>query len=84
MDARERVFAEMAKFHEALPELLREHQGKWIVFKDGAVQSLHDDEDSAYWAGLKAFGAQGGQVIVLVEEEGAPVPLTASLMFAIA
>jgi len=65
----EEIGAEMERFRKALPDLLRTCPGKWVVFKAGRVVSTHDDEEAAYAAGIEAFGRDGGQIVVCVEEE---------------
>jgi hypothetical protein len=62
------VREEMDRFIEALPQLLREIPGKWVVFREAKVQSVHEDEDSAFSAGHRMFGTKGGQVIAQVAE----------------
>jgi hypothetical protein len=62
------VREEMDRFIEALPQLLREIPGKWVVFRDAKVQSVHADEESAFSAGHRKFGTKGGQVIAQVAE----------------
>jgi hypothetical protein len=79
----DRVLQETLRFREALPELLKTHRGKWVVFRDGEVKSVHDTEEEAYTAGLAAFGRDGGQVIAPVVEQP-PVPITAGVLFNVA
>jgi hypothetical protein len=67
-DPRDAVREEMDRFIAALPKLLREIPGKWVVFREGKVQSIHEDQDSAYVAGRRMFGSHGGQVIAQVAE----------------
>lgn len=76
-----RVHEEMGRFLKALPALLLKLRGKWVVFKDGEVKSIHTSEDEAFLAGREAFGSQGGHVIAEVAEVHA-VPVTAAVMFA--
>jgi hypothetical protein len=78
----EKVKAEMAAFRAALPGLLRELRGKWVVFREGRVQSVHDDEDSAFAAGMKSFGRDGGHVVAQVTEEQV-IPLHAGVVFGV-
>ena len=70
----------MARFRAALPELLKDHAGKWVVFRDGQVVSVHDDEEAAYRAGREAFGLRGGHVVAPVEEQRT-IPLTAAFAY---
>ncbi len=69
MTVRERVFAEFARFREKLPTLIPVLGGKWVVFRDGEVQSVHDDLEAAYEAGVSRFGRDGGMVVAEVREE---------------
>lgn len=79
----DKVLQETLRFRAALPELLKDHPGKWVVFKDGQVQSVHDKEVEAYRAGLEKFGRNGGHVIAPVVEQK-PAPVTAGVMFNVA
>lgn len=76
----EKVLEETMLFRAALPELLKTHPGKWVVFKDGQVRSVHDDEAHAYESAVKAFGPGSGYVIAPVEETHS-TPVTAAVMF---
>lgn len=76
----EKVLEETKRFRASLPELLKVHPGKWIVFLNGAVQSVHDDETSAFESGRSQFGVDAGYVIAPVVEV-TPTPVTASVMF---
>jgi hypothetical protein len=71
----------MQRFRAALPRLLTtEMKGKWVVFRDGTVQSVQETEESAYSAGLAKFGREGGHVVAQVVEEQ-PHPLNAGVVF---
>ncbi|HEV2064287.1 MAG TPA: hypothetical protein VGS00_07035 [Thermoanaerobaculia bacterium] len=63
-----RVREETRRFRALLPDLYAKHPGKWVVFRDGQVHSLHSNPDKAFRAGLDAFGRDGGQVIAQVIE----------------
>ena len=63
-----RVAAEAARFRTAVPRLLAEYGGQWVVFRDGTVVSVHSDEESVYLAGLERFGPAGGHVVAVVRE----------------
>jgi hypothetical protein len=77
------VLEETKRFHQALPSLLPDHRGKWIVFKEGSVHSEHDSEDAAYAAAVNAYGKNGGFVVAQVAEVS-PLPITAGVLFGIA
>ena len=79
----ERVLQETLRFREALPVLLKEHAGKWVVFRDGQIQGVYDDEERAYRGGLEKFGREGGHVVAPVIEQR-PAPITASVLFHVA
>jgi hypothetical protein len=79
----DKVLQETIRFRQALPELLKAHAGKWVVFRDGEVQSVHDSEEEAYRAGLEKFGREGGHVVAPVVEER-PAPITAGVLFHVA
>ena len=80
---RNRVQQEMARFRESLAELLNTHAGLWVVFREGRVCSAHETEQSAFEAGLREFGPDGGHLVIRVEEERA-TPVTASVVFGVA
>lgn len=77
---RERVMNEAARFRAKLPELLGQYDGKWVVFRDGAVASVHADQEAAYLAGLSQFGPAGGHVVAVVREPE-PVLLSGAIAF---
>jgi len=81
--ASERVLQETLRFRAALPDLLKTHPGKWVVFRDGEVKSVHETEEEAYKAGLEKFGRDGGQVVAPVVEQP-PIPITAGVLFNVA
>ena len=76
----EKVLEETKRFRAALPQLLATQRGKWVVFMDGEVKSIHEDEKSAYDDAFHRFGADGGYVIAPVVETS-PTPVTASVLF---
>lgn len=79
----QRVLAETYRFNAALPGLLERYPGKWVVFRDGEVVSVFDDEQAAYGDALARFGAEGGFVVAPVVPT-APTPITASVLFGLA
>jgi hypothetical protein len=77
----ERVLAESLELRRQMPALMKRIRGKWVVFRDGKVQSQHRTEDAALRAGLKRYGVHGAFVIARVE----PIelrPITAGASFA--
>lgn len=79
-DINEKVRHEMRRFREALPRLLELYPGKWVVFRGGEVQSLHESSADAHKAGVERFGLFGGQVIARVAAEE-PRLISASAIF---
>lgn len=75
-----KVLAETERFLAALPELMKQHPGRWVVFRDGQVVSDHATEDEAYRDAVARFGLDGGFVVAPVVET-APTPVTAGVMF---
>lgn len=75
-----RVAQESDRFRAEIPKLLAEYGGKWVVFRDGVVDSVHPDEESAYLAGLQRFGIGGGHVVEVVREPE-PILLSAAVAF---
>jgi hypothetical protein len=83
MDANaQRVLEESRRFRAALPELLPQYNGRWVVFRNGAVVDAFDDEDDAYVAAVDKFGVGGGFVIARVGVNALePVAVSAALFF---
>ena len=81
--ATEKVLEETHRFHQALPSLLAEHRGRWVVFKDGSVQSEHATEAEAYNSAVQTFGRDAGFVVAQITEIS-PTPITAGVLFGIA
>lgn len=76
----QRVKLEFERFKAALPELLKTHSGKWVVFLNGEVQSMFDDEGSAFDHAVKTLGVEAGFVVAPVVPI-APQPITAAAAF---
>lgn len=77
----EKVRQEYQRFLAALPELLTTIPGKWVVFKDGAVQGAFDDENVAFDEAVKQFGLDSAFAIAPVRPVE-PTPITAGVMYA--
>ena len=76
------VAEEYRRFEAALPGLLETLRGRWVVFRNDAVQGDFDTEDAAYGAGVQKFGIDGCFVIAEVKElPTEPELLTASIAF---
>lgn len=75
----DRVSEQHAKFRAELPELLRRHPGRWVVYYDGPRAFFDDEWKALEWASA-TLGDDTGFVIAHVEEERA-VLLTAALAF---
>ena len=76
----EKVLEQTKLFRAALPNLIESNRGKWVVFMDGQVASIHDDETAAYAHAVETFGTHGGYVIAPVVEAN-PTPVTAAVAF---
>jgi len=50
------VQEEQNAFEQQLPELLAEHQGQFVLFKEGRPVEFFADHRTAYEAGLNRFG----------------------------
>lgn len=83
MKTDEKVLEETKLFRAALPELLRKHRGKWVVFLGGEVKSVHDDELGAYSEAVLKYGTDGGYVVAPVIET-TTTPITAGVLFGLA
>lgn len=68
IEVERKVLDESRRFRACLPELLADHPGKWVVFHEGRVVSLHDTEEEAYVAGLARPGLGSGHVVAEVRE----------------
>jgi hypothetical protein len=47
MSTSEKVLKETQLFRAALPALLEQHRGEWVVFLDGEVKSFHRSEEES-------------------------------------
>jgi len=75
------VREESARFRAALPLLLDRYPEKWVVFKDGEVQRVFDDEETAFVEAVRTYGIDTGFVIAQVIEDPGPIPITAGIYF---
>lgn len=60
--------ADCAAFRATIPSLLEEHHGKWVVFRNGKIVSMHDDVDDAYRTARERYGLTPVVVAVIAEE----------------
>lgn len=67
---------EQAAFDARLPELLRDHQGEFVVFKHGEPVGFYPDYETAYNAALDRFGLDS---VFLVSEVQQRLPQSVSL-----
>ena len=74
------ILEETLRFRAVIPDLLRDHAGQWVVFKDGRVFSFHPSEEDACLAGLRRFGSQ--TYVVDRVEVKRPEPVTAAFVYA--
>ena len=79
----DKVLAETIRFREALPTLVEQYRGKWVVFMGGEVKSVHPDEHVAYEWAVQHLGTGAGYVIAPVVE-AKPTPVTAGVLFGLA
>lgn len=77
------ILKESQMFREMLPSLLPSYAGKWVLFRDGGVVSVHATETDAYQAGVSKFGVEGGFVVAQVIETG-PMPINVAVTFGLA
>lgn len=82
MTPTEKVIQEMQAFRQALPELLKEHAGQWVIFWGGKVVGFYQDEDSAYGTAIQDLGPHAGFVVARVWPEQ-PRPTSFALMFGV-
>lgn len=80
----QQVLEQTKLFYASLPSLMTTHAGRWVVFRDGSVQSDHTTEAEAYLAAVERFGVNGGFVVACVQAAEAPTPITAGVMFGLA
>ena len=52
-----------------MPELLQAIPGRWVIFRDGKVQSDFTTEQEAYDEAMARFGPVGGFIVVRIEKE---------------
>lgn len=70
-EANRKVDEEAERFHAALPSLLQDPalRGRFVVFKDGAVQRAFDDAGEGYRWAVSTLGRYAGFVLARVEPE---------------
>lgn len=83
MEVATKVLEETKRFQTNLPELMKEFEDSWVLYKDGRVIAAFQTEDEAFRAGLETFGLDGGHIVIRVEPMD-PIPLTAGIMFGLA
>lgn len=49
-----------ARFRAALPELIKEHRGEWVIFRDGQPAGFYPSAMDAYLTAVRRFGEDGG------------------------
>jgi hypothetical protein len=76
----ELVLEETRCFRAAIPQLMQQYRGRWVVFRGGKMRGDYASADGAYCAALKIFGADGGFVVGQVAEFG-PTPVSAGIRF---
>jgi hypothetical protein len=72
------VKSEIAAYDAVREEMEEKHMGKWVVFHDKKLISVHDSFDSAAAEAVRRFGRGP----YLIRQVGAPpISLPASLMY---
>jgi hypothetical protein len=59
---------EQAAFDQQLPELLKVHAGKFVLFKDGQLVGVYATDEAAYAVGIKRFGPDAVFLVARVEK----------------
>jgi hypothetical protein len=49
---------ELAVYDRELPNLLKDHEGQWVLIHGDTVDSFWQSEDDAYLAGCDRFGLE--------------------------
>ena len=52
-------------YMEQLPEMLKEHKDKWVVFGEQGKTGYFEDEEKAYEEGLKLYGIVSAKAMLL-------------------
>ena len=60
---------DLAFFEQQLPELLKHHEGKFALIKDGQVLGVFDTMEAAYAAGLEKVGNVPMLIRPIVKEQ---------------
>lgn len=69
------IFQEEEALFAQKEELLRQYKGKYVLFRDGQVQSVHDTQEEAFRAGVYKYGRDGVFLARKVSEESlTPLP----------
>jgi len=63
------LLEEKKRFLKLLPELRKEHEGKWVLFKGGEAKSFYDTKEEAYKNGLTLFGRNTPFLVELIAEQ---------------
>jgi len=80
MSVHEKVLEESRILFDQMEQLREKYGGRWVVFKDGKVQSDHSTEKDAFVAAVESYGLDGEFVVDLIEPKD-PVPITASVLY---
>ena len=73
------IAEEQAAFCALLDDLLRSHEGEFVLFQSGEEHGFYPDYDSAYRAGLKQFGVDADFLVARVERPKEPEPVSLAL-----
>lgn len=72
----DRLDRDRKSFEEALPRLLGEHKGEYVLFADGEVVGLYPNYDAAFSDALSRFGSDGVFLIQpIIDEPPQPISI---------
>jgi hypothetical protein len=60
---------ELAVYDRQLPDLLKEHEGQYVLIHGETIDSFWQSEDDAYVAGCERFGIEPFLVMPVVREQ---------------
>jgi hypothetical protein len=69
-----RIREEQAAFEAQLDDLMKEHAGQFVLFKDGAPKDFFQAFEQAYQAGLDRFGVGVPFLVSEVKKRASVVP----------
>ena len=73
------ISEEQAAFYAILDDLLRTHEGQYVLFMSGEPRGFYEDYDAAYRAGLEQFGVDADFLVAKVARRKEPEPVSLAL-----